>query len=69
MKQEWTLEGLYKALLDDLDFCWNELERSCCKAIAGREIRERAAAIAALRPLTLSEVRIAERFGYYGGKS
>jgi len=69
MQKEWTLEALYQTLQADLDFCWNELERSCCKAIAGREIRERAAAIAALRPLTLSEVRIAERFGYYGGKS
>ena len=66
MKREWTIEGLYRTLQDDLAYCWNELERSCCKAIAGKEIRERAQAIACTRPLTLREQDIAQRFGYSG---
>jgi hypothetical protein len=63
-QREWTIEGLYRTLQDDLTFCWNELERSCCKAIAGKEIRERAQAIASTRSLTLRERDIAQRFGY-----
>jgi hypothetical protein len=67
MKQEWTLEALYQTLQADLAYCWNEFERSCCKAVAGKEIRERAEAIAASRRLSDRELCIAQRFGYNRG--
>jgi hypothetical protein len=66
MKNEWTITGLKQAMLADLAACHSDFERSMVKAIGGREIREKAADLAAVRKLTPAETAIAAEFGYRG---
>ena len=39
-KREWSVKELRRAMAEDLRRCHTELERSCCRAICEREIRE-----------------------------
>ena len=55
---------LKSALDQDLQACNSDFERSMCRAIGGREIRESAAKWAAVRMLSAREVAIAQQFGY-----
>jgi len=64
MAQAHSLHALEAALRGDLQRCTTENERNNCRAIGGREIRETAATLAALRPLTDGERAIAQRYGY-----
>lgn len=64
MAQAHSLHALEAALRGDLQRCNTENERHNCRAIGGREIRETAATLATLRPLTDSERAIAQRYGY-----
>ena len=60
----WTITQLHDMLQEDLAQCHTSLERSCCKAIAGKEIREKAYEWAKQRKLSPIEVAIAEQYGY-----
>ena len=62
----WTIKHLYEALERDLAQCTTQLERDCCKALGGKEIREKAQQWAKERKLTPMEVAIAQRFGFKG---
>ena len=55
MKSEWTLTGLYRAMLDDLKACNSDFERNMCRAICGKEIKGKAIEIRAMRKLTPGE--------------
>lgn len=60
----WNISHLQQALDRDLLQCNNQLERDCCKAIAGREIREKAKEWSKTRKLTPGEISIAMNYGY-----
>ena len=62
----WTIKQLREAMENDLLLCNNAFERSMVKAIAGKEIREKAEEWAKIRKLTPGEQAIAEEFGYRG---
>jgi len=64
MKRKWTIGQLDAALHSDLQTCRGQLERDCCKAICGREIRERAHEIAQCRQLTSTEAAVAAKYGW-----
>lgn len=60
----WSIKQLQEKLLNDLAVCQTQLERDCCKAIGGKEIREKAYEWVKQRKLTPLEVAIAEQYGY-----
>lgn len=60
----WNIKQLEDQLQRSLCDCHTQLELDCCKAIAGREIREQAIKWAAERKLTPGEVAIATKYGY-----
>lgn len=62
-----AIPELYEALQKNLAMCHTQLERDCCKAIGGKELRERAKAIRSYRTLTSYEKRLAAEFGYKEG--
>lgn len=64
--EAWTIKQLYEAMNNDLLSCNNAFERSMVKAIAGKEIREKAEEWAKIRKLTPCEQAIAKEFGYRG---
>ena len=64
--QAWNIKQLQVAMVDDLQQCNNDFERSMVKAIGGREIREKAEQWARERKLTPIEVAIAREYGYRG---
>ena len=53
-------------MVEDLQQCNNDFERSMVKAIGGRAIREKAEQWARERKLTPVEVTIAREYGYRG---
>lgn len=64
--QAWNIKQLYEAMQSDIQQCNNAFERSMVKAIAGKEIREKAEQWSKERKLTPMEVAIAKEFGYKG---
>jgi len=62
--QTWNLKQMQSAIQADLALCHSAFERGMVRAIAGKELRERAAEIAASRKLTPGEIAIAESYGY-----
>ena len=60
----WNLKQLQSAIQADLALCHSAFERGMVRAIAGKELRERAAEIAASRKLTPGEIAIAKSYGY-----
>ena len=64
MNTYWNIKQLHNAMLEDLALCHTAFERGMMRAIAGKELRERAAEIAATRKLTPGEIAIAESYGY-----
>jgi len=60
----WNIKQLYEALQNDLLTCNTDFEKSMCKAIGGKQIRESAIEFAKTRKLTPIEVAIAQEFGY-----
>lgn len=60
----WSIKQLQEALLKDLEQCRTVTEKTCCKAIGGKHIRETAYEWAKQRKLTSLEVAIAEQYGY-----
>lgn len=62
--QPWTIHQLKEAMINDLAQCHTELERDVVKAIAGKEIREKAYEWAKKRKLTPGEIAIAREYGY-----
>lgn len=62
----WTIKQLKEKLMEDLTACHTQLERDCCKAFAGMEIREKAEEWGRKRKLTPAELAIAQEFGYKG---
>lgn len=62
--KEWTIKQLKEKLFLDLARCNTQLERDCCRAIAGAEIREKAIEWSRARALTPAEIAIAQEFGY-----
>ena len=64
--QAWNIKQLQAAMVEDLQQCNNDFERSMVKAIGGREIREKAEQWARERKLTPVEVTIAREYGYRG---
>lgn len=64
--QAWNIKQLQGAMVEDLQQCNNDFERSMVKAIGGREIREKAEQWARERKLTPAEVVIAREYGYRG---
>lgn len=62
--KNWTIKQLKEAMDNDLAQCSTDHERVMCKAIAGKEIREKAYEWAKVRKLTPMEIAIAEQFGY-----
>ena len=60
----WNIKQLYEALQKDLLACNTDFEKSMCKAIGGKQIRESAIEFAKTRKLTPIEVAIAQEFGY-----
>ena len=55
-------------MLQDLNSCHTELERSMCKTVCGLEIRETAQQLAQTGRLTGAEAKIAAEFGYKPNK-
>ena len=64
MNAPWNIKQLQSAMLEDLALCHSAFERGMVRSIAGKELRERAAEIAATRQLTPGEIAIAEIYGY-----
>jgi predicted acetyltransferase len=64
MNTHWNIKQLQSAMLADLALCHSAFERGMVRAITGKELRERAAEIAATRQLTPGEIAIAESYGY-----
>ena len=64
MNTPWNIKQLHNAMQSDLALCHTAFERGMMLAIAGKELRERAAEIAATRKLTPGEIAIAESYGY-----
>ena len=62
--EAWNIGQLKMALINSLSQCQTEHEKIMCKAIAGKEIREKAILWAKTRKLTPSEVAIASEYGY-----
>jgi hypothetical protein len=62
--QPWTVKQLYEAMQRDIQSCQSPFEVSMVKAICGKEIREFAQSLAAVRKLTPAELAIAQQFGY-----
>jgi hypothetical protein len=62
--QAWNLKQMQSAIQADLALCHSAFERGMVRAIAGKELREQAAEIAASRKLTPGEIAIAENYGY-----
>lgn len=60
----WSIKQMQQSLLESLAQCQTQLERDCCKAIGGKEIREAAYTWEKQRKLTPLEVAIAEQYGY-----
>jgi len=66
-REPWTINQLHNALQDDLALCNTNFERGVVRGMCGKEIREKAHALAKARRLTPAEMGIAERFGYRQG--
>ena len=64
--KHWTVHQLKEKLNNDLLACNTNFERSMVVAIAGKEIREFAEQLAAIRKLTPGEIAIASEYGYKG---
>lgn len=64
--EAWNVKQLKDALIKSLASCTSPHEVTMCKAIGGKEIREKAIQWSAERRLTPSEVAIAKEFGYKG---
>lgn len=64
MNTFWNIKQLHTAMQSDLALCHTAFERGMVRAVAGKELRERAAEIAAIRKLTPGEIAIAEIYGY-----
>lgn len=62
--EAWNIKQLKESLDNNLLLCNCQLERDCCKAIAGMEIREKAKEWSKTRKLTPAEFAIAKEFGY-----
>ncbi len=62
----WNIKQLKEAMNKSLAQCNTQLERDCCKAICGIEIREAAKEFSKTRKLTPGELAIAQEFGYRG---
>lgn len=62
--QAWTIHQLKDAMINDLAQCHTNHERIMLKAIAGKEIREKAYEWAKKRKLTPGEIAIAQEYGY-----
>jgi len=62
--QPWTIKQLKDKMMEDLNACHSDLERSMVKAIGGKEIREKAIEFSKVRKLTPCELAIASEFGY-----
>lgn len=64
--EAWNIKQLKEALNNSLLLCNTEFERGMVKAIAGKEIREKAIEWSKTRKLTPGEIAIASEFGYRG---
>lgn len=64
--EAWTISQLKMKLINNLAACHTQLEKDCCKAIAGKEIREKAEEWSKNRKLTPCEIAIAQEYGYKG---
>jgi len=62
----WTIKQLKDALTENLAMCQTAHEQIMCKAVGGKEIREKAIEWARIRKLSPGEVAIAQEFGYKG---
>lgn len=62
--EAWNIGQLKMALINSLTQCHTQLERDMCKAIAGKEIREKAILWSKTRKLTPGEIAIASEYGY-----
>lgn len=62
--KEWNLKQLADAMARDIAQCGTPHERVMVRAIGGKEIRERAEQIAAVRKLTPGEIAIASQYGF-----
>ena len=56
----WNLKPLYESMLEDLNSCQNDFERSMVKTICKKEIREKAKEFQKIRKLTPVEMAILE---------
>lgn len=56
----WNIKQLYNAMLEDLNLCQTDLERSMVKIICTKEIREKANEFKKSRKLTPVEIAILE---------
>ena len=63
----WNIKQLKTALDTSLLSCHTKHEIIMCKAIAGKEIREKAVELSRTRKLTPAEIAIAAEFGYKEG--
>jgi hypothetical protein len=68
MKQAYTIKSLHAAMQNDLTMCNSNFERGMVKAVCGKEIREKAQALAAAGKLSANDARIAAEFGFRGKK-
>lgn len=62
--KHWNIKQLQEKLIEDLQACNSDFERSMVKAIGGSEIRNKAIEFSSIRKLTPSEIAIAEKYGY-----
>lgn len=64
--EAWNIKQLKDALIQSLTSCTSPHEIIMCKAIGGKEIREKAVQWSKERRLTPAEVAIAQEYGYKG---
>jgi hypothetical protein len=56
----WTIKQLYDSMLEDLNLCQTDLERSMLKTVCKKEIREKSKEFKKTRKLTPVELAILE---------
>lgn len=64
--EAWNVKQLKEALINSLAQCTTQHEALMCKAIGGKEIREKSVQWSKERRLTPAEVVIAQEYGYKG---
>ncbi len=65
LSKEWNIQAMELALQANMQKCHTDFERSMCKAIGGKEIRERAEEMRSSgKKLSPTAIAIAQKYGF-----